>query len=433
MLKSRFLPFVMVLAIFGSVIAAILAGCGGSNGSSVSSAPNTATTGLPPAANAQVGFPNGPATLAQVLRGRYIVTSAGCADCHSHGVDDPNDPNWMAGYIYDPTINPLNIGQFEFPTPVGGLAVIDAMNITPDLETGIGDHTPQELFTSLTTGHHERGTLCPPMPWPDLAAMAPEDLWSIIAYLKSIKPVHNEVPFPTGIGNDQGDCSAFYPPGFLPSALPPFPAGNEVGESNTSGPGLPNGPATLAQVQHGRYVVTAIGLCAACHNVGGLNTPDSPFWLAGYVNDPSVNPGNLFGVFPEGPLTTFATNLTPDPTGIGNLSDEQVYQAIHNGIDPKTGHLICPPMPWNATHNMVDTDTWAIIAYLRHLKPVSNVVPPNQGPGGSVPDCTAFYPPQLPPIPAFPAGNEVAPGTAAAEAIPNSLYPGTATSPNPNM
>src|SRR4051794_21192904 len=34
------------------------------------------------------GLPNGPATAAQVLRGRYLVTTSACASCHSHDVVD---------------------------------------------------------------------------------------------------------------------------------------------------------------------------------------------------------------------------------------------------------------------------------------------------------------------------------------------------------
>src|SRR6266498_3060917 len=44
------------------------------------------------------GLPNGPATGEQLLRGRYLVTTSVCADCHNHGKVDPNDPLWLSGY-----------------------------------------------------------------------------------------------------------------------------------------------------------------------------------------------------------------------------------------------------------------------------------------------------------------------------------------------
>ena len=36
----------------------------------------------------------------------------------------------------------------------------------------------------------------PPMPWPNAAAMTDEDLKAVFAYLKSIKPIQNDVPEP---------------------------------------------------------------------------------------------------------------------------------------------------------------------------------------------------------------------------------------------
>jgi hypothetical protein len=36
-------------------------------------------------APAGTGLPNGPATADQVLRGRLLVASNGCSDCHNHG------------------------------------------------------------------------------------------------------------------------------------------------------------------------------------------------------------------------------------------------------------------------------------------------------------------------------------------------------------
>src|SRR5436305_14518339 len=40
---------------------------------------------------AATGLPNGPATADQVLRGRLLVASSGCGDCHNRGPDNPED------------------------------------------------------------------------------------------------------------------------------------------------------------------------------------------------------------------------------------------------------------------------------------------------------------------------------------------------------
>jgi len=50
----------------------------------------------PPASS---GLPNAPTTADQVLRGRLLVASSGCSDCHNRGPDNPDDPHWLAGYL----------------------------------------------------------------------------------------------------------------------------------------------------------------------------------------------------------------------------------------------------------------------------------------------------------------------------------------------
>ena len=38
--------------------------------------------------------------------------------------------------------------------------------------------------------------ILPPMPWQEIAAMSDDDLKAVFAYLRSIPPVVNRVPFP---------------------------------------------------------------------------------------------------------------------------------------------------------------------------------------------------------------------------------------------
>jgi hypothetical protein len=169
------------------------------------------------------------------------------------------------------------------------------------------------------------------------------------------------------------------------------------GSSNSVSSGLPGGSATLDQVVHGRALVTSLG-CSDCHN-RGVDDPNSAQWLAGYVGAAG---GAGQGTYNIGPFQTYAANLTPDTTtGLGALTDLQIYNALKFGLDPGetasavitsttpgTGnfpaapHYLAPPMPWPAFRHLSDTDLWSIVAYLKHgIKPVSNVVPPSQGPG----------------------------------------------------
>jgi hypothetical protein len=196
-----------------------------------------------------------------------------------------------------------------------------------------------------------------------------------------------------------------------------------LGQTQTQTPpaatGLPNGPATADQVLRGRLLVAGSG-CSDCHNRGPDN-PDDPHWLAGYLPN---TPGQPFQV---GPFKTYPANLTPDPTtGIGKLSDRQIFNALRYGLDPgntpdvvitstvpgqgnfpAAPQYLAPPMPWPAFRHKPDDDLWAIIAYVKHgLKPISNAVPASEGP----PDhwASSYTPDQIGPypFPAYPAGSE---------------------------
>ena len=74
---------------------------------------------------------------------------------------------------------------------------------------------------------------------------------------------------------------------------------------------------------------------------------------------------------------SYAANLTPDDTGLGDWSFEQFKTAItkgkYKGLEGSRSLL--PPMPWQQFRNFSDQDLEAIFTYLQSLKPVKNLVP----------------------------------------------------------
>jgi len=165
------------------------------------------------------GLPYGAPTREQVLRGRYLVVSMDCAGCHG-GTPDPANPGWLAGY--DPKTNPQ--GAFQ----VGPIKAY-APNLTPDPETGLGQWPPQAIFRALREGKDVEGhALCPPMPWPAFRYLNDQDLWAIVAYLVSLKPVKHAVPDPEDARNPgmHADCSFFYKD-LNPLPISPYPTPNE--------------------------------------------------------------------------------------------------------------------------------------------------------------------------------------------------------------
>ena len=124
-----------------------------------------------------------------IERGDYLVnTITACGNCHS--------PRKAEGRIIaDKALS----GGLTFDTPT---FVTTAPNITPDRETGIGSWSDAEIKRLLVEGvrpDHGRppGTqLAAMMPANFYKALLPDDLAAVVAYLRSIKPVRNEVAVP---------------------------------------------------------------------------------------------------------------------------------------------------------------------------------------------------------------------------------------------
>ena len=123
----------------------------------------------------------------QVARGEYLVTIGGCNDCHT--------PGHFLGH--DDSTRYLGGSDVGFGIP--GLGVFVPPNLTPDKETGLGNWTDAQIIAAFTHGVRPDGRMLSPiMPWEGLSHLTPADSQAIVAYLRSILPVHNKVPGPFG-------------------------------------------------------------------------------------------------------------------------------------------------------------------------------------------------------------------------------------------
>lgn len=148
-----------------------------------------------------------------IVRGKYLVETMGCHDCHSPKKMGPNGPEiipelMLSGYPSDRPIvkfsDPMIKEGFAMFYPdltagAGPWGVSFAGNLTPD-PTGIGTWSEEQFKKALTEGKFKglegARMLLPPMPWFNLTELKDEDVSAIFAYLKSIKPVKNVVPAP---------------------------------------------------------------------------------------------------------------------------------------------------------------------------------------------------------------------------------------------
>lgn len=171
--------------------AALTAGC--STGNSISQPVSAQETG------------------ARVERGAYLVKVMGCNDCHTPfkmGPSGPEPDMERALTGHPEQIGPLPPAKTEGPwiwagSPTntafsGPWGISYARNLTPDQNTGLGIWTEDMFVTAIRTGKHMGVSrpILPPMPWPMYRHATDEDLKSIFAYLRSLKPVTNHVPDP---------------------------------------------------------------------------------------------------------------------------------------------------------------------------------------------------------------------------------------------
>ena len=150
-------------------------------------------------------------------------------------------------------------------------------------------------------------------------------------------------------------------------------------------------------ITEGKRLVTVLG-CNDCHspkkmtNLGPV--PDESLLLSGFPATNSLFTSmeapmgwllfSLDGTRAVGPWgTSFASNLTPDDTGIGSWTLEQFSRAMREGKFKglANGRTLLPPMPWIGYKELKDDEIRAIFGYLKSLKPIENSVPAPIPPG----------------------------------------------------
>ncbi len=113
--------------------------------------------------------------------------------------------------------------------------------------------------------------------------------------------------------------------------------------------------ADPAQIEHGRYLVEQVGMCADCHSPRKANGEfDRDQWLQ----------GELISFKPDHPMPAFAA-LAPPIAGLpGYATDAAALRFLETGTNAQ-GKRAMPPMPQIRLNH---EDALAVVAYLRSLK-----------------------------------------------------------------
>jgi cytochrome c553 len=285
------------------------------------------------------------ATPERLLRGAYLVNQvAACGACHTtreHG-----------NINTEPERTDAFLGGGNVMVAHGLADAVWVPNITPDVETGVGGWSDDELMRAIRDGVARDGHfMLPLMPFGAYQHMSDEDARSIVAYLRSVPAFKQPKPrAPNQLG-------------FLARVL--F---EKVGVQMHAPAHDVAAPSVEDPAKLGEYVAT-IGACSECHSLTkkGPRKSTDPQYLAGSdgpMEDPAVG-------------KVWARNLTPDKeTGLGKYFASQIKQAMREGkrLD---GKRMAPPMAVLIPHysGIAEADLDALVAYLKSVPPARHQVP----------------------------------------------------------
>jgi mono/diheme cytochrome c family protein len=273
----------------------------------------------------------------RIARGKYLANCVTvCVDCHS-----TRDWNKFLAPITEGT---LGRGGERFDKQQGFPGTYYSRNITP---AGISRYTDGELFRLITTGVTKEGrAMFPVMPYPYYGKMDPEDIKSIIAYLRSLPAIDNPVP----------ESASDFPMNFIINTIPKKATPGKI-------------PSKSDQPAYGAYITNATA-CIECH---------TPVKRGQIIEEFAFSGGREF-TLGDGSVVRSA-NITPDKkTGIGNWTEEQFVSRFKMYADTSFHPQQVKPgefnsiMPWLTYTNMNREDLAAIYTYLKQLKPIEKTV-----------------------------------------------------------
>jgi mono/diheme cytochrome c family protein len=279
-----------------------------------------------------------------VERGSYLVNVVGaCNDCHTPRNKDGSfdETRFLGGNPSFVDVAPKDDTMGNLPVP----------NLTADA-TGLADWTDDEIKDAFLNGNG-RGddALFPVMPYYVLHNMSDDDADAIVAYLRTLDPVDQEIEDPQ-------------PPfSLIVAPAPAFPVESIPDHS------LAKGDPDFEAAEQGRYLAGNIGLCMECHTRRTDEMDPSSLDLdLLFVGN---NPFQIGAPFPD---IVYSANITPDEkTGIGGWTATQVRVALKEGTDIE-GEGLCPPMPagpMGPFAGFTDEDAEAIGTYLLNIEPIA--------------------------------------------------------------
>ncbi|MES2372077.1 MAG: cytochrome C [Bacteroidota bacterium] len=270
----------------------------------------------------------------RVERGKYLATSVAiCIDCHS-----TRDWTLYAGPLVEGTHGK---GGEKFAKEFGFPGTFYSRNITP---YRLSTWTDGEIFRAITSGVSKDGSaLFPLMPYAHYGKSDKEDIYSIIAYIRTLAPIQYDVPA----------SKADFPVNILMHMAPAKPA-------------FITKPAETDSVKYGEYLVN-MSACMICHSKEDKGD---------IIKGTEYGGGREF-TFPGGVVRS--SNITFHNTGISLTREQFVSRfTLYRDTSYRSPTLqltdFNTPMPWVMYAGMKTSDLAAIYAYLKTVTPIDNKV-----------------------------------------------------------
>lgn len=259
--------------------------------------------------------PPGPGfySAATIERGRLVAAAGDCAVCHTA----PNGTR--------------NAGGLALETPFG---TVYSTNITPDVETGIGNWSFAAFERAMREGIHRDGRhLYPAFPYTAFAKVSDADMQALYAYLMAAEPVVSRPPetklaFPFNIRPSLAGWNALF-------------HRNETFQPDAT---------RSAQWNRGAYLAEGLGHCSACHSPRNA--------LGGEKGGKAY----LTGGEAEGWEAPALTALSKSPVP---WTEEDLFQYLRAGYTPRHGAAAGPMAPVvESLRELPESDVRAIAHYV---------------------------------------------------------------------
>lgn len=252
-----------------------------------------------------------------IVRGEYVMRLGDCMACHQEDFG----------------------GGYTVSTPFGGIV---ASNISPDVDTGIGEMTERDFFNALRHGVGSQGFLYPAMPYTAYAKLTDQDMHDLWAYMSTLEAVDQDIREIDDLG---------FPYNIRLAML----GWNALFFDNE---GFDESPDQSQQLERGRYIVDGPGHCATCHTPRNLlGGPDNDAYLAGGRLD-----------------VWYAPDISANPhTGIGGTSADELVEYLKTGANDTI--FASGPMADAVEHStqyLTDEDLEAVAEYLLATPASSN-------------------------------------------------------------